>query len=304
MQITTTLYTIEDDCTIQDAVMTSTSGLLSKQARAMQRCGAKARDCLLEARGSITWLLPERVISPTIASQANDRDLSRLNDWNFIIWKTRVTAALDGKHLLGFATQADYAGDADVNLGTDEYLNPVHHLERHDVVKRGAPHRKEKPPVALSFTAQKKQELDRAEKLKAKSQQLSSKKLRLIEAKAKVFLIKTIDDQHVHTVKERTIAYEIYQTLFSKKEDAVIHGDPYFIRSYLMAPKYEEESDLTSFIYDLEEAMKRNIETKVLNDLARNRYVLKQGTPESQETCAEKTMPASAAEQVRVAVPS
>ncbi|EGZ07389.1 hypothetical protein PHYSODRAFT_261032 [Phytophthora sojae] len=219
MQITTTLYTIEDDCTIQDAVMTSTSGLLSKQARAMRRCGAKARDCLLEARGSIMWLLPERVSkshSPTIASQANDRDLSRLNDWNFIIWKTRVTAALDRKHLLGFATQADYAGDADVNLGTDEYLNPVHHLERHDVVKRGAPHRKEKPPVALSFTAQKKQELGRAEKLKAKSQQLSSKKLRLMEANTKVFLIKTIDDQHVLTVKEKPIAYEIYQTLFSK----------------------------------------------------------------------------------------
>ncbi|ETK90470.1 hypothetical protein L917_05595 [Phytophthora nicotianae] len=41
------------------------------------------------------------------------------------------------------------------------------------------------------------------------------------------------------------------------------------------------------------EDLKRNIETKVHHELARNRYVLKQGTPESRETRAEKAMKAT-----------
>ncbi|KAG3197169.1 hypothetical protein PC128_g7053 [Phytophthora cactorum] len=147
-----------------------------------------------------------------------------------------------------------------------------------------------KPHLIQSFTAKQRDDLKRAEKLKAKSQKLSSKKLRLEEAQAKAFLIKTIDDQHV-------------------------------IMSYLMALKYEEGADLMSFIIDLEESMKaaseatnsllsdeqkslylchslptvwkpelavwkgsqkfipyedlkRHIETKVPNEQARNRYVL------------------------------
>ncbi|EGZ26536.1 hypothetical protein PHYSODRAFT_368429, partial [Phytophthora sojae] len=246
---------------------------------------------------------------PTQASPAKDRDFPRLNGNNFIIWKTRVAAALDGKNLLGFVTQADYAGDSDVDLGDDEELNPACHPDIHGVAKPDSPQdsssseasdgssddsagddgdvdmEKEIPPVVLSFTAQKKQELDHAEKLKAKSRQLSAKKLRHMEAKAKAFLINTIDDQHVLMVKEKTKAYEIYHTLCSKYEDAAIHGDPYFIQSYLMALKYKEGSD------------------QVQNELARNRYVLKQGTPESQETRAKTAMPASAPEQVLVAAP-
>ncbi|KAG3110919.1 hypothetical protein PI125_g9606 [Phytophthora idaei] len=136
-------------------------------------------------------------------------------------------------------------------------------------------------------------------------------------------------------VKDKTTAYKIFQTLCSKYEGAAIHGDPYYIQSYLMALKYEEGADLMSFIIDLEESMKtaaeatnsvlsdeqkslylyhslptewklelavwkgsreftpyedlkRHIETKVQNEQARNRYVLRQGTPESKETRAER----------------
>ncbi|KAG3112423.1 hypothetical protein PI125_g8257 [Phytophthora idaei] len=142
-------------------------------------------------------------------------------------------------------------------------------------------------------------------------------------------------------VKDKTTVYEIFQTRCSKYEGAAIHDDPYYIRSYLMALKYEEGADLMPFIIDLEESMKaaaeasnsvlsdeqkslylyhslptelkpelavwkcsrkfipyedlkRHIETKVQNQQARNRYVLRQGTPESKETRAEKAFRALA----------
>ncbi|KAG2834163.1 hypothetical protein PC118_g5509 [Phytophthora cactorum] len=62
-------------------------------------------------------------MSPTQASAAADRDFPRLNGRNFVIWKTRVAAALEGKNLIGFVTQADYAGDKDFDfdLGEESY---------------------------------------------------------------------------------------------------------------------------------------------------------------------------------------
>ncbi|KAE8985397.1 hypothetical protein PR003_g10770 [Phytophthora rubi] len=66
----------------------------------------------------------------------NDRDFSRHNGTNFIIWKTRVTAVLDGKNLLRFVTQVDYAGDSDVDLGPDEELNPAFSEEISDTLNR------------------------------------------------------------------------------------------------------------------------------------------------------------------------
>ncbi|KAE9008164.1 hypothetical protein PR002_g15989 [Phytophthora rubi] len=323
---------------------------------------------------------PRHTMSLKQASPTNDRDFLRLNGRNFIIWKTRVTAAFDGKNLLGFVSQVDYAGDTEVDLGPDEELNPPFSEDISDTLNRmGVPKAdtlpdfsssessdgssdgpteddgdvdmgQGNPPVIHSFAAQKQQELDRAEKLKAKSQRLSSKKLRLMEAKAKAFLIKTIDDQHVLLVKEKTTAFEIFQTICSKYEGSAVHGDPYYIRSYLMHLSYEEGNDLATFLYDLESAMKaasdstnsvlsdeqkslylyhslpaewkaelavwkgsrkfipyedlkRNIETKVQNELARNRLVLKQGTPESRETRAETAMQAAVPDQVLMPTP-
>ncbi|KAG2834160.1 hypothetical protein PC118_g5508 [Phytophthora cactorum] len=132
-----------------------------------------------------------------------------------------------------------------------------------------------KPHLIQSFTAKQRDDLKRAEKLKAKSQKLSSKKLRLEEAQAKAFLIKTIDDQHVLMVKDKTTAYEIFQTICSKYEGAAIHGDPYYIQSYLMALKYEEGADLMSFIIDLEESMKAASEAtnSLLSDEQKSLYL-------------------------------
>ncbi|KAG2997852.1 hypothetical protein PC120_g21231 [Phytophthora cactorum] len=289
----------------------------------------------------------------TQASAADDRDFPRLNGRNFAIWKTRVTAALEGKNLIDFVTQADYAGDEDFAFDSDEELNPEL-SDMRDLTAvldaAGAPKANAMGDSSSSesssdssseaATAGDDSDVD-MEQLKAKSQKLSSKKLRLEEAQAKAFLIKTIDDQHVLVVKDKTTAYEIFQTLCSKYEGAAIHGDPYYIRSYLMALKYEEGADLMPFIIDLEEFMKaaaeasnsvlsdeqkslylyhslptewkpelavwkgsrkfipyedlkRHIEAKVQNEQARNRYVLRQGTPESKETRAEKALRALA----------
>ncbi|POM81906.1 Hypothetical protein PHPALM_65 [Phytophthora palmivora] len=276
---------------------------------------------------------------PTQSYPVNEREFPRLNGRNVVIWKARVIAALDGKNLIDVVTQADYAGDSDVDLGPDEKINPAYSEQL------GA------SLTGLGVPKPDSQEDSSTKKRKAKNQQLSSKKLRLMEVKAKAFLIKPFDDQHVLMVKEKTAAYEIYQTLCNKYEGAAVHGDPSYIPSYLMALKNEEGSDIATLKYDLESAMtaaadstnsvlsdehtlfylchslptdwkselavwkgsrkyipyedlKRNIETKVHNEFARNRYVLKQGTPESWETRAKKAMQALVPEQVLVEAPS
>ncbi|GMF45788.1 unnamed protein product [Phytophthora fragariaefolia] len=47
-------------------------------------------------------------------SQASSDDFPRLSGArNFDVWKARVSASLDGKHLLGFVTKKDYNGVSD-----------------------------------------------------------------------------------------------------------------------------------------------------------------------------------------------
>ncbi|KAG3148282.1 hypothetical protein PI126_g12498 [Phytophthora idaei] len=230
-------------------------------------------------------------MNPTQASHTDDREFPRLNGRNFIIWKTRVAAALEDKNLLGFVERIDYTGDFDSDFDSDEKLNPALSdmndmsaaldaagAPKTDEMADSSPSEsssdansassepatagddgdvdmgQENLPTIQSFTAHKRNELKRTEKLKAKSQRLSSKKLRLNEAKA--FLIKTIDDQHFLMVKDKTTAFEIFQTICSKYGGAAIHGDPYHVLSYLMVLQYEEGSDLTAFITEIESAMK------------------------------------------------
>ncbi|KAG2992708.1 hypothetical protein PC128_g22934 [Phytophthora cactorum] len=139
-------------------------------------------------------------MNPTQASADDDRDFPRLNGRDFVIWKTRVTAALEGKNLIGFVTQADYAGDEDFDFDSDEELNP----ELSDMRDLTAALDAAEAPKANAMgdssssesfsdssseaaTAGNDSDVDmgkRADKLKAKSQKLSSKKLRLEEAQA------------------------------------------------------------------------------------------------------------------------
>ncbi|POM70941.1 Hypothetical protein PHPALM_12562 [Phytophthora palmivora] len=52
-----------------------------------------------------------------------DREFPRLNGRTFIIWKTRVTVALENKNLLGVVERIDYTGDVDFYFDSDEELN-------------------------------------------------------------------------------------------------------------------------------------------------------------------------------------
>ncbi|KAG3235319.1 hypothetical protein PI124_g19645 [Phytophthora idaei] len=199
-------------------------------------------------------------MNPTQASHTDDREFPRLNGRNFIIWKTRVAAALEDKNLLGFVERIDYTGDFDSDFDSDEKLNPALSdmndmsaaldaagAPKTDEMADSSPSEsssdansassepatagddgdvdmgQENLPTIQSFTAHKRNELKRTEKLKAKSQRLSSKKLRLNEAKA--FLIKTIDDQHFLMVKDKTTAFEIFQTICSNYRNGNHNGN-------------------------------------------------------------------------------
>ncbi|KAG6586985.1 uncharacterized protein IUM83_02834 [Phytophthora cinnamomi] len=76
-------------------------------------------------------------MSSSQALLVNARDFPRVNGTNFVIWKTRVTAALDGNTFFGFATQPDYAEGCDIDLGPDENLDPAL-AEQHDAPKPGS----------------------------------------------------------------------------------------------------------------------------------------------------------------------
>uniref|UniRef100_H3H469 Retrovirus-related Pol polyprotein from transposon TNT 1-94-like beta-barrel domain-containing protein n=1 Tax=Phytophthora ramorum TaxID=164328 RepID=H3H469_PHYRM len=252
-------------------------------------------------------------MSPTQASPTDDRDFPRLNGRNFVIWKTRVTAALEGKNLIGFVTQADYAGESESDFSDEDELDPKYSTfftaENNQAVKKtldeiGAPSAdapssssseasddstavanedgdgdvemdQENLPVIQSFTAKKQLDRQKAERQRVRRPKLSSKTLRRMEAKAKAFLMKTIDDQHVLMIKAKKTPYEIFTTLCAMYEDTAIHGDPYYIMNYLMALKYEEGTDLNKFIYEMEEGMKAASDTtnSVMTDEQKTIYL-------------------------------
>uniref|UniRef100_H3GZS9 Uncharacterized protein n=1 Tax=Phytophthora ramorum TaxID=164328 RepID=H3GZS9_PHYRM len=172
--------------------------------------------------------------------------------------------------------------------------------------------------VIQSFTVKKQLDRQKAERLRVRRPKLSSKTLRRMDAKAKAFLMKTIDDQHVLMIKEKKTPYEIFTTLCAMYEDTAIHRDPYYIMNYLMALYVMTDKQKTIYLYHAfpdvwkvemadwkgsrkyvpYEELKRHIETKVRNEMERSRYTLKQGTPESRETQAENALQAEAPAKV------
>ncbi len=315
-------------------------------------------------------------MSPSLASTREE--FPRLTGAsNFDIWKTRVTIALDGKNLLGFVTTKDYKGESEsesdvhpdsdediasppvavsappttpdsdaVDYGTsDDELNPSAKSDTVSADSAIDADMATKLPSIKSFSETKRENMSLRAKKKPHRPALSSRMLRQMEAKAKAFLIKTIDDTHVRLIVDAKTAYDIFQTLCAKYEGAAVHGDPYFIQHYLMEIKYEEGSDLTLFFLQLEKAMraasesmnttmtdaqmslylfhsmptswkddlkiwkgsrtfipyvelKHNIEAKVRDNLAKSRYTLQKGTPESVETMNETVLKAHAPDNV------
>ncbi|KAK1947274.1 hypothetical protein P3T76_001284 [Phytophthora citrophthora] len=201
---------------------------------------------------------PQQVMSP---QQASSDDFPRLSGAkNFDVWKARVSASLDGKHLLGFVTKKDYNGVSD-----DEDEDSDDDLAESDgdeaASKPRSPADIDSDEVDFEESSDELQPSDDddtppSKKTKRADLPPSARHLRRMEAQTKAFLMKSMDDTHIRLVKNLTTAFDIFQAICTKYEGAAFHGDPYFIQHFLMEIKYEEGGDLTSFFLELENAMK------------------------------------------------
>ncbi|GMF13226.1 unnamed protein product [Phytophthora lilii] len=208
-------------------------------------------------------------------SQASREDFLQLTgSRNFDVWKARVTASLDGKHLLGFITKKDYNGVSDdeedgdsseseasktkVPAPVDYDSQAVDYDSSSEEDKSGSEEDAKssttpRPPSPIRSFSQRRSQR-RPEK--AKRVPPSSSRLCRMEAWTKHFLMKTMDNTHIRLIKNLTTAYEIFQTICKKYEGAAFHGDPYYILHFLMETKYEEGSDVNEFFLVLEDAMR------------------------------------------------
>ncbi|KAG3003548.1 hypothetical protein PC120_g19067 [Phytophthora cactorum] len=205
------------------------------------------------------------------SSQVSSDDFPRLvGAENFDVWKTRVCAALDGKHVLGYVMKPDYDGvsedesdESESDMSDVDEARKAKPAEKADVDSDAVDTRTSKDlPVVRPFS----QAQERKRKNKEKRKPLSKRQLRRREALTVAFLMKTIDNTHVRLVKYQTTAYLIFQFICKKYEGAAFQGDPYFIQHYLMEIKYEEGSDLMKFFLKLENAIECRARSHRLGD--------------------------------------
>ncbi|EGZ09906.1 hypothetical protein PHYSODRAFT_338620 [Phytophthora sojae] len=180
-------------------------------------------------------------MSPTQASTSDDQPL--LNSANYIIWKPRVIATLDGKHLLGFVMKPNYEGLSDtedddvvMELPEEDEDEAEFNPDRAELDSAGSALPDDAAndvsiglPQILSFTEQKEEDARRA----ASKRRPKPNKREL----------------------RRPTAYEIFATIRERYEDKSLHGDPYYIQSFLMKLKYKEGTDLTLFFLKLEQTL-------------------------------------------------
>ncbi|KAK1931950.1 hypothetical protein P3T76_012450 [Phytophthora citrophthora] len=217
--------------------------------------------------------------------QASSDDFPRVSGAkNFDVWKARVSASLDGKHLLGFVTKKDYNGvsddededsdddlaesdgdeaaskprsPADIDSDEVDFGDSSDELQpsEYDDTPSSKKTKRADPPIVRPI-AERNVSRDRKQVKRRKPTLPSARLLRHMEPQSKAFLMKTMDDTHIRLVKNLTTAFDIFQAICTKYEGAAFHGDPYFIQHFLMEIKYEEGGDLTSFFLELENAMK------------------------------------------------
>ncbi|RAW20395.1 hypothetical protein PC110_g23163 [Phytophthora cactorum] len=155
------------------------------------------------------------------SSQVSSDDFPRLvGAENFDVWKTRVCAALDGKHVLGYVMKPDYDGvsedesdesESDID---DEELKPTSDSDEESGSSSDTSIKSKDLPVVRPFS----QAQERKRKNKEKRKPLSKRQLRRREALTVAFLMKTIDNTHVRLVKYQTTAYLIFQFICKKYE--------------------------------------------------------------------------------------
>ncbi|GMF39281.1 unnamed protein product [Phytophthora fragariaefolia] len=188
-------------------------------------------------------------------SQASSDGFPRLvGAENFDVWKTRVCAALDGKHLLGYVKMPDYDGvsedesdddesnmsdiDNDTNASPPEQpgnesdavdydesgdeLKPPSDSDDESAGDSDTSSKRKKLPVIRPFNRSQARQ-DRKRGTKEKSQPLHPRERRRQEPKTKAFLMKTMDNTHVRLVKNLTTSDEIFQFICRKYEGAAFH---------------------------------------------------------------------------------
>ncbi|GMF23603.1 unnamed protein product [Phytophthora fragariaefolia] len=239
---------------------------------------------------------------------------------NFDVWKTRVCAALDGKHLLGFAIKPDYDG-----ISEDDNEDSGNEMTDND----------DPPKTTSAKTAEVDSDtVDYDGTTTTSSPPLSSR------SQDQGVYDETMDNTHVRLVKNLVTSYDIFSFICEKYEGAAFHGEPYFFQHYLMEIKYDEGSDVTEFFLKCENAttaaseatesvmtegqkstylfhsmpkswkddlrmwkgqrkyipyveLKQSIEGKVRDLQAQERYTLETGTPDTAATKSERALVAT-----------
>ncbi|OWY94381.1 hypothetical protein PHMEG_00035909, partial [Phytophthora megakarya] len=178
--------------------------------------------------------------------QASSDDIPRLiGAENFEVWKTRVCAALDAKHLFGYVKQLDYDGvseeeseesandmfdddprtkatkDAEIDSDavdyeeSDDELKPSSGSDEDSGASSDGSIKRKNPPAVRPFNSREARRARKRTK-KEKPQPLSQRERRRQEAKTKAFLMKTMDNMHVRLVKNLTTSYEIFNYICQK----------------------------------------------------------------------------------------
>ncbi|OWZ09108.1 LOW QUALITY PROTEIN: hypothetical protein PHMEG_00018246 [Phytophthora megakarya] len=209
--------------------------------------------------------------------QPSSDDFPRLSGAkHFDVWKARVSASLDGKHLLGFVSKKDYNGvnsDDDLAESNDDEAaskpsspagidsDEVDFEDSSDELHPSdddTPSPKETKradlPIVRPF-AERNISRDHKQVKRCNPTLPSARHLRRMEAQTKGFLMKAMNDTHIRLFKNLTMAFDIFQAICTKYEGAAFHGDPYFIQYFLMEKKVEG-GDLTSFFFEPENALK------------------------------------------------
>ncbi|OWZ14415.1 hypothetical protein PHMEG_00012107 [Phytophthora megakarya] len=188
--------------------------------------------------------------------QPSSDDVPRLSGAkHFDVWKTRVSASLDGKHLIGFVSKKDYSGtkietptttwpsesnddeavskpNSPAGIEADEVDFEDSSNELHPSDDDDTPSPKETKradlPIVRPF-AERNISRDRKQVKRCNPTLPSAHHLRRMEAQTKAFLMKTMDDTHIRLFKNLTTAFDIFQAICTKYEGAAFNGDPYFI---------------------------------------------------------------------------
>ncbi|KAF1316144.1 hypothetical protein FI667_g15611, partial [Globisporangium splendens] len=184
-------------------------------------------------------------MSPT---QASSDSFPRLNGTNFLIWKARVTTSLKGKGLNGFIEKRKYEGDteSDSNDSDDLDQDASTDVDMEDLVPPLLKQARAHLEATTAITKALLKTPCRRRSSRSLRETANTSKFRKMEARTRAFLFKTIANMQVLIADDPPTAYD-----------------------------YEEDSDVTWFFLDLEEAMRNTSDStsSIMNDEQKSIYM-------------------------------